>query len=173
MYLRELKEKDAFGMLEWMHDADISCNFRQNFKAMDEAKCIEFIKRSKEDNNNKHFAVCDDKDEYLGTVSLKNIDRKNKNAEYAIVMRSKAIGKGAALEATCQILEYAFETMQLHKVYLNVLTENIRANKFYKKAGFTLEGNFKECLYLQEEFKDLNWYGILKENFHLLYDKGD
>ena len=42
----------------------------------------------------------DQDDEYLGTISLKNIDLKNKNAEYAISTRKKARGTGANQQAT-------------------------------------------------------------------------
>lgn len=166
MYLRKLKEKDSAGMLEWMSDENICGCFQTDFSHMDEADCKRFILRAAEDDRQVHFAICNETDEYLGTISLKNIDRKNQNAEYAIVLRAEAIGKGVALEATQRILKYAFDELELHKVYLNVLSDNIRANKFYNKAGFSFEGEFKEYLCLQGSFKNLKWYGMVKEDFN-------
>ena len=70
-----------------------------------------------------HFAIVDDKnDEYLGTISLKHIDYKNHNAEYAISTRKKVRGSGIAQKSTELILDYAFNNLDLHKVYLNVLS---------------------------------------------------
>ena len=54
--------------------------------------CFEFIKTSSDESDNIHYAIVDDMDNYMGTVSLKNVS--NDNAEFAIVLHSKAIGKG-------------------------------------------------------------------------------
>ena len=88
------------------------------------------------DGENQNFAFVNDEDEYLGTISLKHISHDNDKAEYAVVARKCAQGTGAAKKATEELLEYAFTELALHKVYLSVLEENIRAQKFYEKCGF-------------------------------------
>lgn len=159
-YIRKLEREDASFMLEWMRDVEITDNFKFDFSIMDERKVEEFIDNSFSEAN-KHFAIVDKKDEYMGTISLKMIDLKNRNAEYAIVMRKKAQGTGLALAATREILQYAFKELHLHRVYLNVLDKNKRANTFYKKCGFRMEGTFHEHVYLKGKFYDLNWYSIV------------
>ena len=163
--LRRLEEKDIPGMLEWMHDPEITRWFRFNADAMNEEKAKAFI-LSSFDETNRHYAVTDDTDEYLGTISLKEIDRKNSHAMYAISMRACAGGTGAALEATKQLLEIAFDELGLERVYLNVLANNERAKKFYQKAGFRYEGRFQKHLKLHGEWYDWDWFGILKEDFY-------
>ena len=102
-------------------------------------------------------------DEYLGTISLKNIDLKNKNAEYAISTRKKARGTGANQQATESLLKYGFDKLQLHRIYLNVLSSNKRAISFYKKCGFIYEGKFKDHLFIDDRYQDLEWYAICKK----------
>ena len=159
--LRKLEEKDAPFMLEWMHDNTINCNFQYPFAEMTIEKVKDFIKNSFNEEN-KHFAIVDAKDEYLGTISLKNISQKNKNAEYAIVTRKKAHGTGAAMQATQELLCYAFQELGLHKVYLNVLEDNIRARKFYEKCGFVQEGISKDAIMASDGYQSLVWYGIIE-----------
>ena len=53
---------------------------------------ISFIKSSWEDKNNVYYAITEEKDNYIGTVSLKHINYIDKNAEYAIVIRKKYWG---------------------------------------------------------------------------------
>ena len=164
--LRKLLDKDADKMLEWMHDEAVNQNFRFDFASMTKERALNFIANSFTEEN-QHFAIIDENDEYLGTISLKNISVADKNAEYAIVVRKNFWGTGVAQKATAEILKYAFENLNLHRVYLNVLDENIRANKFYRKCGFIYEGKFKQHLYLQVKngggtsYKDLNWYAII------------
>ena len=92
--IRSLEIKDAEFMYEWMHDDNVVEFFSNNFKEKTLDDVIDFIKKSNEDSKNLNLAITDDNDEYLGTISLKNIDYKNKNAEYAISLRRMAIGKG-------------------------------------------------------------------------------
>ena len=162
--LRKLEKKDAQLMLEWMKYPDINSIFSVNFAEFTEEKVLNFINDSFSEKN-QHFAVVDDNDEYQGTISLKNISDIDKNAEYAVVFRKKAQGTGAAGKATKEILRYAFEELELERVYLNVLEENMRARKFYEKAGFKQEGIFKKHKFIGNRFQNLCWFGILREEF--------
>ncbi len=165
MKLRELELKDVPLMLEWMKDPDISRVFTFNPESMTEESVQSFIHKAKTDEKNRHYAIADENDVYLGTVSLKNINTLAKNAEYAISIRKTAHGKGVAQFATNEILKIAFTKLELERVYLDVLVENERANKFYVKYGFIYEGQFVNHLYHNGQLKSINWYRMLKSEF--------
>lgn len=160
-HLRKLEKRDAVLMLEWMHDPEIAKNFRVDFRSMTLSDAEDFIAESFTETD-QHFAVVDERDEYLGTISLKHIDKGNRNAEYAVATRSCAHGTGVALDATREVIDYAFETLGLHKIYLNVMKENGRANRFYEKCGFVFEGTTRDQIFSEGAFHDLNWYGIIR-----------
>lgn len=166
MLLREPLEKDAQGMLSWMHAPATREIFANDFSSFTLEKVLNFIRHANEDENNKNFVCVDDHDNYLGTVSLKNIDYSTKHAEYAISFCTASQGTGAAKFATGEILKYAFETLGLERVYLNVIPENVRANKFYKKMGFVYEGEFRKHILINGELKNLCWYSMLKSEFY-------
>lgn len=136
MKLRKLEIKDAPLMLEWMHNRDVTLHMNRDFSKFSLSDCEGFIKNSILDKRNVHFAIVDGNDEYLGTVSLKNIDNMKKNAEFGITIRQKAMGKGISFEAMKEIIEYGFEQLGLTSVYWCVLPENTRAVRFYDKNGF-------------------------------------
>jgi UDP-4-amino-4,6-dideoxy-N-acetyl-beta-L-altrosamine N-acetyltransferase len=80
-----------------------------------------------------------------GCVYIRNIDKKSKIAEYGIFLKPGHIdGRGLGTIATYKILEYAFETLALEKIYLEVLDYNDRAIALYKKFNFQFEGNLKK-----------------------------
>lgn len=159
--LRSLLIEDSNYMLEYINDEDISKNFKFTRYPFSREGFIAFIEKSWLDSINIHFAI--EADEYAGTVSLKNINIIDRTAEYAIVVRKKYWGTGVAKEATEKIVEYAFKTLNLRKVYLNVLASNVRANKFYQKNGFAFEGKFEKHVFVNGEYDDLNWYCIINE----------
>ena len=165
MLLREPKEKDAQGMLSWMHAPETKEIFANDFASFTLEKVLNFIRHANDDDNNKNFVCVDDDDNYLGTVSLKNIDYSSKNAEYAVSFCLAAQGTGAAKYATEEILKYAFETLQLERVYLNVIPDNVRANKFYKKMGFVYEGEFRKHILINGVLRNLCWYSMLKDEY--------
>jgi diamine N-acetyltransferase len=164
MVLRKLSDKDYIHMKEWMDNEEITSNFRTDFKIIKATEILNFIKNSCTDKN-INLAIVDDTDEYMGTISLKNINSIDKNGEYAIVLREKAIGTGLAKRATEEVLKIAFLKLDLEKVYLNVYSKNVRAINFYKKIGFKFEGEFKKHVYVNHEFNDLMWFAILKEEY--------
>ena len=111
--LRNLKKSDAKFMLEWMHDEDITRHLQADFKNKNINDCTDFIKMSTKDN--MHLAIVNNNDEYLGTVSLKNI--RNDNAEFAITIRKCSMGNGTSAFAIKEIIKYAFTINKLNYVY--------------------------------------------------------
>ena len=167
MYLRKLIEKDATLMLQWMHDENVVAKLAADFRNMNIDDCRRFISNANlDDKQYIHRAICTDDDTYLGTISLKNICYKNKNAEYAVVLSGKAMGTGAAMFATFEILKIAFVELGLHKVYLCVKGTNIRARRFYDKIGFRQEGVFLQHITEKDgSYDDLIWLAMSENEY--------
>ena len=86
--IRGLKSEDAPLMLEWMLDSSVVKMMNRNFSEMTIEDCNSFIEKNKlpsdvdkeglveelKKRGCAHLAIVDISDEYLGTVSLKNID---------------------------------------------------------------------------------------------------
>ncbi len=134
MKLRPLNLQDAPLMLEWMHDLDITQYLRTDFSKKTLLDCEEFIISSHTDKSNLHLAIVSEDDEYMGTISLKNI--VDKNAEFAICLRRSAMGSGLASSAMKNILKKGFDELGLETIYWYVSTANKRAIRFYDKNDY-------------------------------------
>lgn len=163
--IRELKMKDMEYMFEWLQDKNVTSNFRFDSDKIVLEDVEKFIRNSWEDKENNHFAIVNERDLYLGTISLKHIDWTNYNAEYAISLRRKYWGTGVACEATNLILKYGFIELGLNKIYLNVSSNNVRAISFYKKMKFRYEGEFFQHIFKNGGYLDLQWYRITKKEY--------
>lgn len=161
MRLRDLEFKDAPLMLEWMHDKSVVEKLKGNFleKTIEDAES--FIRLSANKENDVHLAIVSDEDEYMGTISLKNIE--DGSAELAIVVRSFAFGKGYAWYALEEILNKAFEEYDLESVYWRVLKENQRAIRFFDKHNVHEAFDIPEMIAERAtQMSDLKWYSVLK-----------
>lgn len=134
MQLRALQIKDAPLMLEWMHDKSVVEDLRTNFLDKTMEDCENFIKSSWNDLKNQNWAIVDENDTYMGTISLKNIVEKS--AEFGITIRKVAMGKGYSIQAMKEIFRIGFEEMGIEHIYWCVSPENKRAVRFYDKNGF-------------------------------------
>lgn len=169
--LRSLSLEDIPGMLEWMHDESIAQVFNANFLSYTESDVKAFIENSWEQTTALHFAIQNSSGAYLGTISLKDVDERNLSAEYAISTRKASQGTGSAGRATMDVLSYAFEVLNLERIYLNVKESNHRAIGFYEKVGFVKEGSARRAIRESNgDFANLLWFSMLKEDFERLRD---
>ncbi len=161
--LRQLQEKDAQNMASCMNDENVNCFMKISERKSTVEGCLDFIKKSLTDKENLHFAIVDDNDDWIGTISLKNINKKDKSAEYAIITSKNVHGKGFAKTATEELLNFAFDKLDLNRIYLNVVEKNLRAIKFYEKMGFKPLKNDTEIQIRGENYV-LKWFEIKKHH---------
>lgn len=163
MRLRDLELKDAPLMLEWMHDESVVGKLKGNFKEKTMKDAESFISAAENKEHDIHLAIVTDEDEYMGTVSLKSIDKSNKSAEFAITVRKAAMSRGYSWYGMEEILSKAFDELDLESVYWCVSRKNERAVRFYDKHNFHEAVDIpKSILDRYEGLDDLKWYSVLK-----------
>lgn len=161
MKLRKLEIKDAELMLEWMHDPTVVGDLKTDFTKKTLDDCIHFIQEANKISDNLHLAIVDNNDEYMGTVSLKNI--VNRTAEFGIAIRKIAMGKGFSKFGMESILDLGFNKYDLEMIYWCVDPVNIRAVRFYDKNGYQKDKCPKEAKgYTSDEIREYIWYTIKK-----------
>lgn len=161
MKLRTLEKKDAELMLEWMHDPDVVYWLSANFASKTIEDCYAFIKDSANSGCDLHLAIVDDDDNYMGTVSLRNMDMDDRAAEFAVTVRKTAMGKGYSKFGMKEILRRGFEEEGLNAIYWCVSEKNERAVRFYDKNGYTRVCDVPQRFYTRYDEvtkKDLIWY---------------
>ena len=61
------------------------------------------------------------------------------------------------------MIAYAFQELKLHKLYLRVFSDNIRAITSYEKAGFQKEALLKDDVLVAGRFRNIILMGIVNE----------
>lgn len=159
--LREFNELDIESKVDWINNPDNNA-----FLHYDIPLTVEGTTKWFENKDNKRRVDCiiEYKGIPVGLIGLLQIDLENKKAEYYITIGNTSFKrKGIALKATHLIIKYAFESLKLHKVYLNVDEENIAACSLYEKAAFKCEGVFVEDMFFKGKWINRRRYAIINE----------
>jgi len=105
-------------------------------------------------DDSQEFFVIEADGDLVGTISLMNIDRHHKRAEYGrflIAEDYRSMGHGK--EALTALLKYAFGTLSLHKVYGDILNTNVAAITLDERLGFEQEGIFFDHVWKDGRFQ--------------------
>jgi RimJ/RimL family protein N-acetyltransferase len=99
---------------------------------------------------------------HIGSCGFFNFNLQARNAELGILIGNKDFwGRGLGTETMCVLLEYAFQTLNLHRVYLRVYQSNTRAGHIYRKLGFLEEGRLRDDAFSAGAYQDTIVMGIL------------
>ncbi len=81
---------------------------------------------------------------YIGHISIKNIDWVIPKAELAYFITKDFEGKGLMSEALNVIIKFCFEELKMNRLFLRIMTDNLRSYKLAEKFGFKKEGNLRD-----------------------------
>ena len=121
------------------------------------------------------FAVCElGDDRFVGTTWLKELNLWNGNAELAIFMDRDHIGGGWGTDAQRALLEFAFRSLGLERVYLTTAADdNARAIRSYEKVGFRVEGRMRRAYRGFQGLHDALLMSILRDEWEAPGADGD
>lgn len=168
IYLRAISLSDATSdYLSWLNDPDTTQGLVAGTRPSTIQDMENYIRQVNESNDAIMFAICDkDTEEHIGNVKIDRFDWIARTCEFGILLgSSKYRGKGIGTEVTRLVLDYAFHTLNLHKVLLAVYGNNPAAIRAYEKSGFVLEGTLRKQVFSGGDYVDKHFMGILKEEF--------
>lgn len=98
----------------------------------------------------------DDAAKTIGSIDLFDFDPANLRAGIGILISAEKRKQGYASQALKQLIEYAFNTLNLHQLYCNITENNEASLKLFQGEGFTIIGLKKD--WIRMERKWLNEY---------------
>lgn len=163
IYLRPIEKIDIKELNKWKNDEEIFMNLGGGFMPTSIDQQEKWLD-SMIDNSgsNKRFIVCDGESVAIGMVGLYNIHHIHRNCEIGTYIGSKTSqGKGYGKEATLLLEKFAKEYLNLRKIKLTVVADNIAGFYMWEALGYIKVGEYKKERYIKGNYKDL----ILMEKF--------
>lgn len=105
-------------------------------------------------------------DQLIGSCQLHSIHAVHRSAELQIrIGEPEQRGKGFGTEVTHLLLKFAFQDLNLIRVYLHVFATNERAIRLYSRVGFLKEGLLRKAAYINGQYIDVIIMGVLREEY--------
>jgi diamine N-acetyltransferase len=100
--------------------------------------------------------------EAIGLIDLFDFDPANQRAGVGIIVHTGAYrGQGAGKEALGLVIQYAFNTLQLHQLYANIHLGNVASTTLFTNFGFQLIGVKKDWNRRGNHFEDEALYQLV------------
>ncbi len=162
LVLRSITSEDTDLILKWRNNENVKKYFIDQRELRKEDH-MRWLKTKAETGSVVQFIITQKENgRAVGTVFLKDIDYQNRKAEYGVFLGEEDfIGKGIGTAVAGRMISYAFQELKLHKVYLRVFEDNLRAVACYEKAGFQKEALLKDDVLIHNEFRNIIIMGIL------------
>lgn len=165
--LVDLEIGHAAVMFRWVCDPTISRNIGLT-KEPSLEKTRQWIAATREDPRVQPFAI-QMADRHVGNVVLDQIEQGLSTARLSIYIgESDVRASGVGTTAVYRVLERAFNTLLLHKVWLTVHPDNFPAINVYSRLGFQLEGIHRDEFLRDGRRVSALYMGLLKPEFHAL-----
>lgn len=170
--LRAAEKEHIPIFLRWINDEDVAENLlfvtpmsrheeEQWYDSMMKKPASEHVLviEIKEDTPDQNYRP-------IGTCQFHDIKWRNRTAEVGIMIGEKTFwDQGYGTETMCLLLKHGFETLNLHRIWLQVFAKNKRGIRAYEKAGFVYEGQYRQAEFQHGRYQDVHLMSILEEEW--------
>lgn len=163
MYIsyRQIERGDLGLLRDWRNMDDIRSRTRE-YRLLNMVNQEDWFEKMSRDKNNEMYLISIDFIP-VGVCGLCYIDWVNRNAEVSIYIGAEYARRGGIGTSALKMLKKkAFDEFNLHKLYVEIWTNNQPTIGLFEKAGYTLVGCRKEHAYKLGEYHDSLIYELLR-----------
>ena len=115
-----------------------------------------------------YLAIClVQSNEMIGYTSITEIDFRNRKAHWSgIIINNNFAGQGYGTETGRLILKFAFEELNMNRIYGYIIESNHPSLRVFEKNGFFKEGLIRGFVFKKNEYHNAYLVSILKEEYN-------
>ncbi len=166
LVLRPMRASDAYDMYEYACREDVtefllwsphpSVSYTRDYLAYIESR----------------YATCDfydwaitlaDSGKMIGTVGFTKIDTAHNNAEIGYVLNPEYHRRGIAFEAAKRVMDFGFDTLELHRIEAKFMKGNDASLKVMEKLGMTFEGYRVDGMLVKGIYRTIGTCAVIRD----------
>jgi len=167
-YLKPLMEKDVTEKyLNWLNDDEVTKYLEIRHENYDIEKLKLYVESFKNDESKFLFGIFVKRnDEHIGNTTIYNINYQTGTFDIGYLIGDKNHwGKSASTETLLLSLKYAFDHLNLRKIFCGAYSNHVKSRFTVKKIGFMEEARLKGRFLFKGEPIDEVIYTMDKEQW--------
>ena len=167
LVLRELRPTDAEALFQVLSDETVMQQYdRAPLTRLEEAQQIIERHRSRfeRDEGIRWGITIKGENRVVGSCGY-SWHLRHQYAEIGYELARAYWNQGIITEALRALLQFGFETRNLHRVEAEVLLGNVASMRVLYKLGFQEEGILRERIFVNKHFYDVKLFSLLKSEF--------
>ena len=159
--LHSIEQEDLEKVYEILMNDEIGSCFTTTHQEIRFSGLVKFLHTTEEGTVSKVFTI-KDKDRIIGFITLNNIHSIRQSAYIGVVcIDPKEQGSMKGVEALKLLIDYAFNNLNLHRIYGHTFSNNPVMTNLYTKYGWRSEGVKKEFVKVNNEWLDRKDWAVL------------
>lgn len=177
--LRRVEDADRMRLFAWRNSADVA-PFMYSDHEITQAEHNRWFDALIADDARLYWVIFLG-DEPVGLANFADLDRKNRRCAWAYYLASPSVrGRGVGSFVEFWMIEYAFSTLKVEKLWCEVLHANEAVWKLHMAYGFQREALFRRHIFKAGAPQDVVGLGLLAPDWSVcretqrarLLDKG-
>ncbi len=128
------------------------------------------LNRSMNEKINQHEAVAwairlKGNPKLIGVIGYWRTKPEHHRAEVGYMLMPEYWAQGYTYEALMAVLDYGFNTMNLHSIEADINPDNVASGNLLRKCGFQSEAYFRENFFWKDRYYDSEIFGLLAREF--------
>jgi len=161
---REVRERNHDWLLKWEPRSAHSSHLAEDQRSF-VSRCA-IRERERQMGTGYGFGIFYE-GRFVGELTLSSIQRGPLQSAYIGYWIDQAVaGRGLMPEAVVTILQYAFETLRLHRIEVNIIPRNAPSRRVVEKLGLRFEGIAERYLEIDGAWEDHARYAITAEEWN-------
>ena len=176
IYLRKMSVCDADDMFEYARKETVTKYLLWSPHPSPSATRMYLSNIQKDYSRGLHHEwaiICKSNEKMIGTVGFTRIDTINSIGEIGYVLSDKYWGMGLAAEAAEIILSIGFDYLELERIEIRYMAENIASRRVGEKLGMKYEGTLRNYMFVKNKFRDISISSILQYEYRNTHKKSN
>jgi len=159
--LRDMQPDDLEMVRSWRNHPNVRCHMLTQHEISAEEHA-QWFGRVQQDPQ-RHVVLVHEQQQPLGLVHFTPVNPHGV-VDWGFYLTPQA-PKGSGSKLARMALDFAFKQQGWHKVCGQVISINAASRRFHLKMGFTLEGVWRQQVWINREWLSLWCYGLLADDW--------
>jgi RimJ/RimL family protein N-acetyltransferase len=172
--LRPIEKDDLPRYVKWFSDPDLR-GYLAKHLPIGQAQEEKWFEQSlaNKDRNTQSWAIDAQPADmavgpwvHIGGCGLHEIEWRHRWGELGIVIGARDYwGRGYGTDTVQTLSTWAFDSLNLNRVFLRVFADNARAIRCYEKVGYQHEGRLRQHDFSNGAYRDVLLMGLLRSDW--------